>query len=229
MRNLLHFGLFALTLTVVTQADAQDRRRVDRHTTVVVAPVGGPYAVRPVRARVAPSPVVYDQRRTFHNPRNAMHVARQDYFDQREDLEQIVRISQRWERATAERNPDAQWKVNRRLDAWLEREIRESVREPRGQHYQQRILSLRDELARLERSRYRGQGYRGQGNRGQGYRGQGNRGQGNRGHGYRGHGQGAYVARKAVILDQLVALSERQVQRAEANLRYPYRLSFARR
>lgn len=214
MRNLLHIGLFALALTTVTQASADDDSDYRRGKKVIVTYDDGPRQVRPVRVRVAPSPVVYDQRRTFHNPRNAMHVARRDYFDQREDLEQIVRISERWERATAERNADAQWKVNRRLDAWLEREIRESVREPRGQRYQQRIRSLRDELARLERSRYRGHGYRGHGNRG---------------HRYRGHSQGGYLAKKAVILDELVRLSERQVQRAAANLRSPYRLSFARR
>jgi len=214
MRNLLHIGLFALALTTVTQASADDDSDYRRGKKVVVTYDGGPRQVRPARVSVVRSRAVYDQRRTFHTTANGMHVARQDYFDQREDLEQIVRISERWERATAERNSEAQWKVNRRLDAWLDREIRESVREPRGQHYQQRIRSLRDELARLERTRYRGRGYRGHGHRG---------------HGYRGRSQGGYLAKKAVILDELVRLSERQVQRAAANLRYPYRLSFARR
>ena len=229
MRYLLHIGLFAFALTAVTRANADDDSDYRRGKKVIVTYDDAPRQVRPVRTSFEPSRAVYDQRRTVHHTPQATHFARRAYFDQREDLEQIVRISERWEQATARRNVDAQWKVNRRLDAWLEREIRESVREPRGQHYQQRILSLRDELARLERSRYRGQGNRGHGYRGQGNRGQGNRGQGNRGHGYRGHGQGAYVARKAVILDELVMLSERQVQRAEANLRYPSRLSFARR
>jgi len=219
MRNLLHVGLFALALTTVTQASADDDSDYRRGKKVVVTYDNGPRQVRPVRASFDPPRAVYDQRRTFHNPRNVMHIARQDYFDQREDLEQIVRINERWERATAMRNLDAQWKVNRRLDAWLEREMRESVREPHGQRYQQRLRSLRDELARLERSRYRGHG-----NRGHGYRGHGNRGQR-----YRGHNQGGYLAKKALILDELVRLSERQVQRAAANLRYPYRLSFARR
>ncbi len=214
MRNLLHFGLFALALTTVTQASADDDSDYRRGKKVVVTYDNGPRQVRPVRASFDSPRAVYDQRRTFNNPRNATRVARQDYFDQREDLEQIVRISERWERVTSERNPDAQWKVNRRLDAWLEREIRESVREPRGQRYQQRLRSLRDELARLERSRYRGRGYRGHGNRGQRYRG---------------HNQGGYLAKKALILDELVRLSERQVQRAAANLHYPHRLSFARR
>jgi len=219
MRNLLHFGLFALALTTVTQASADDDSDYRRGKKVIVTYDDGPRQVRPVRASFDSRRAVYDQRRTFNNPRNATRVARQDYFDQREDLEQIVRISESWQRATSKRNTDVQWKVNRRLDAWLEREIRESVREPHGQRYQQRLRSLRDALARLERSRYRGHGYRGQGYRGHG----------NRGHGYRGHRQGGYLAKKAVILDELVRLSERQVQRAEANLRYPYRLSFARR
>jgi len=224
MRNLLHFGLFALALTTVTQASADDDSDYRRGKKVIVTYDDGRRQVRPVRASFDPPRAVYDQRRTFHNPRNAMHVARQDYFDQREDLEQIVRISERWGRATAERNADAQWRVNRRLDAWLEREIRESVREPRGQRYQQRLRSLRGELARLERSRYRGHGYRGHGYRGHGYRGHGNRG-----HRYRGHNQGGYLTKKALILDELVRLSERQLQRSVANLRYPHRLSFARR
>lgn len=214
MRNLLHFGLFALALTAVTQAKADDDSDSRRGKKVIVTYDDGPRQVRPVRASFDPSRVVYDQRRTFYNPRNSMHVARQDYFDQRDDLEQIVRISERWERVTAERNPDAQWKVNRRLDAWLEREIRESARDPRAQRYQQRIRSLRDELARLERSRYRGHNYRGHGNRK---------------HRYRGYNQGGYLAKMAVILDELVRLSEQQVQRAAANLRNPRRLSFARR
>ena len=219
MRYLLPIGLFALALTAVTQAGADDDSDYRRGKKVIVTYDDAPRQVRPVRTSFEPSRAIYDQRRTFHQTPRAAHFARRTYFDQREDLQQIVRISERWARATAEGNPDAQWKVNRRLDAWLEREIRESAREPRGQHYQQRIRSLRDELARLERSRYRGHGYRGHGYRGHGYRK----------HGYRKHGQDSYVAKKAVILDELVMLSERQVQRAAANLRYPYQFSFARR
>jgi hypothetical protein len=178
--------------------------------------------------------MVYDQRRTFHNRRNAMHAARQDYFDQREDLEQIVRISQRWERATAAQNPEAQWKVNRRLDAWLEREIRESVREPRGPHYSQKLRMLSNELAALERNRYptRGyhqRGYKGRGHYERGYKGRGHYERGYNGRGHYARSQRSYHARKAVILDELVRLSERQVQRAAANLRYPYQFSIARR
>jgi len=219
MRYLLHIGLFGLALTAVTQADAQDRRRGDRHTTVVIARGGGPHVVQPVRASFDPPRVVYDQRRTFHQTPRAMHVARRDYFDQREDLEQIVRISQRWEQVTANRNRDAQWNINRRLDAWLEREIRESVREPRNQRYTQRVRVLSHELTALEQRRHYTRGYNGRGNHGRGHY--------DRGHAARSYR--SYYETKARILNELVRLSERQVQRAEANLRYPYRVSFAHR
>lgn len=215
MRYLLHIGLFGLALTAVTQADAQDRRRQDRHATVVIARGGGPQVVRPVRASFDPPHVVYDQRRTFHPTPRAMHVARRDYFDQREDLEQIVRISQRWEQATANRNRDAEWKVNRRLDAWLEREVRES----RNQRYTQRVLSLSEELAALEQRRHYARRYNGRGHYDRGHHGRG----------YYARSYRSYYENKARILDELVRLSERQVQRAEANLRYPYRPSFAYR
>ncbi len=209
MRYLFHIGLFAFALTAVTQADAQDRRRGDRGTTVVVAAGSRPQLVRPVRASVHPPRAVYDQRRTIHNAPKATLVARRAYSEQRKDLEQIVRISQRWGQATAERNRDAQWKVNRRLDAWLQREIRESIREPQNQRYTQRVRLLSNELVKLERGRYHERSYRGRG--------------------YRGHSPRNYHERKAAILSELVHLSERQVHRAEANLHYPYRLSVARR
>ncbi|MGB3049733.1 MAG: hypothetical protein WBB42_01955 [Polyangiales bacterium] len=214
MRYLLHIGLFALALTAVTQADAQNRRHANRQTTVVIAPRGGPYAVQPVRASFDPPRAVYDQRRTIHHIPKTTHLARRAYFDEREDLEQIVRISERWERATAERNSDAQWKVNRRLDAWLEREIRESPHDPRNQRYTQRVRLLRYELVSLERSRNRGYVHNGRGHNG-------------RGHNARSHG--GYFTKKASILNELVRLSERQVQLAEARLHAPYRLSVAYR
>jgi hypothetical protein len=182
MRHLLHFGLFVVALTAVTQADAQDRRRGDRQTTVYTS-----------------SRPAYDARRA--------------YFDQRQDFEQIVRITERWEEATARRDRHAQSKVNRRLDAWLEREIRESVREPRNHGYTRRVRVLSDELAMLERHRRKGNGHNGYGH--------------GRGHQARGHA--GYYGKKARILNELVELSERQVHRARANVRYPYQRSFANR
>lgn len=211
MRYLLHIGLFALALSSVAQASADDDSDYRRGKKVVVAYETGPRQVRPVRASHAPARVIYDQRRTFTRTPKTMHVARRAYFDQRKDLEQIVKISERWDQATANRNREAQWKVNRRLDAWLEREIRESVREPRSRHYTERVRGLSHELAKLERRRHYSRGYQGRGYQG------------------RGHYARNYHQEKASILNELIQLSERQLQRAEANLHYPNRPSFAYR
>jgi hypothetical protein len=218
MRNLLHFGLFALALTAVTQADAQERRHGDRHTTVVIAPGGGPRVVQPVRASFDPPHAVYDSRRTI----------------QREDLEQIVRIAERWEHATANRDRHAQSKVDRRLDAWLEREIRESVREPHNYRHTQRVRVLSDELATLERRDHQGRGHNGHAYKNRGHNGHGYKSRGYYGHGYKSRGYyggvpRGYSAKKARILNELIELSERQVHRAQASMRHPFRLSFAYR
>jgi hypothetical protein len=143
---------------------------------------------------------------------------RRAYFDQRQDLEQIVRISERWEQATANRNLDAQSKVDRRLDAWLDREIRESIREPRNHAYTQRVRVLSDELAMLERRGHHGRGHHGRGHNGHGHGGHG-----------KGHGDRGYYGKKARILNELVELSERQVHRARAGVRYPFQMSLAYR
>ncbi|UCF46303.1 MAG: hypothetical protein JSU89_03715 [Myxococcales bacterium] len=224
MRHLLHFGLFVLALTAVTRADAQDRRHGDRHTTVVIAAGSGPRVVRPVRASYDPPRAVYDSRRTVQRPSAATHDARRAYFEQRHDLDQIVRITERWKQATANRDRHAQWKVDRRLDAWLEREIRESTREPYNHRYAQHVRMLRDELAILERRTHHSHGYHSRGYQGRRHQERGYHG---RGHHERGHG--AYYAKKARILDELVELSERQVYRAEARLRHPHWPSFAYR
>jgi hypothetical protein len=214
MRHLLHFGIFVLALAAVTQADAQDRRRGDRHTTVVIAAGGGPRVVRPVRAGVQPPRALYDSRRTIHRSSRPTYDVHRAYFDQRQDLEQIVRIAERWEQATANRDRHAEWKVDRRLDAWLERELRESIREPNSHRYTQRVRALSDELAMLEWRGRQGRGYQERSHHGRGYQG----------HGYRG-----YYGKKSKILDELVQLSERQVYRARADVRQPFRMSFAYR
>jgi hypothetical protein len=200
MRQQLHFGLFALALTVVTQADAQDRHHSNRPTTVVVARGGGPQLVR--AALVDP---------------------RRDYQNQQQDLSQIIAISRQWERATARRDLRAQSVADRRLDAWLEREIRESIREPYNDRYAYRLTVLRDELAFLERQASRGRGHDAYYER-------------KHGHGHdahhevkRGHGSRVYYVEKAQIFDELIDLSERQLQRAQARIRYPIRTSLAYR
>jgi hypothetical protein len=167
-----------------------------------------------VRASFDPPRAVYDSRRTIHKPSHAAYDTRRAYFDQRQDLEQIVRIAERWEHATANRDRHAQSKVDRRLDAWLEREIRESVREPHNYRYAQRVRVLSDELAMLERRGHQGRGHNGHGYKSRGYYGGVDRG---------------YFAKKARILNELIELSERQVHRAQASVRHPFRLSFAYR
>jgi len=219
MRYLLHFGLFAVALTAVTQADAQDRRVRDRQTTVVIATGGGPRVVRPVRATVEPPRAVYDSRRTVYKSSRPAYDTRRAYFDQRQDLEQIVRIAERWEQATANGDRHAQLNADRRLDAWLEREIRESIAEPHNHRYTQRVRVLSDELAMLE-----WRGHQGRGHNGHGYKSRGHYGNGSQG---RGHG--GYYGKKARILNELVELSERQVHRARAGVRYPFQMSFAYR
>ena len=214
MRHLLHFGLFVFALTVVTQADAQDHRRGSRQTTVVIAPGGGPRYVQPVRASFDPPRAVYDSRRAFPENSRATYYARRAYFDQQQDLQQIVTIANRWERATASGDRHAQWKVDQRLDAWLAREIRESSREHHNHRYAQRVRLLSDELASLERRTYDGRGHGGHAHQG-------------RGHG--GRGRHGYYTKKARILEELVGLSERQLERARANIGYPLRPSFAYR
>jgi hypothetical protein len=214
MRHLLHFGLFVFALTVVTQADAQDHRRGSRQTTVVIAPGGGPRYVQPVRASFDPPRAVYDSRRTFPENSRATYYARRAYFDQQQDLQQIISIARRWERATASGDRHAQWKVDQRLDTWLAREIRESSREHHNHRYAQRVRLLSDELASLERRTYDGRGHGGHAHQG-------------RGHG--GRNRHGYYTKKARILEELVGLSERQLERARANIGYPLRPSFAYR
>lgn len=209
MRHLLHFGIFVLALAAVTQADAQDRRRGDRRTTVVIAAESGSRVARPVRPSVPPTRVIYDSRRTIHPPSRPVYDGRRAYIDQRQDLEQIVSIATGWERATANHNRHAQANVDRQLDAWLDREIRESSRERYNYGYTQRVRLLSDELVVLEHRKNDEHGYQGRGHHDRDPRG--------------------YYEKKSRILEELVVLSERQVQRAQANVRYPLRLSFAHR
>jgi len=220
MRNLLHFGLLVLALTAVTQADAQDGRRGDRRTTIVIASRGGPRVVWPVRASVESSRPVYDSRRTIHTPPRVKYDARRAYVDQRQDLEQIVSIAKQWERATANRDWRAESTADRRLDAWLNREIRESIREPNNHRHTQSVRALSNELATLEQRGQRGHGHQGRGHHG--YQGRGH-------HGHHGRDHHGYRAKKARILNELVELSERRVHRAWADLRHPSQMSFAYR
>lgn len=224
MRSLLHIGLFALALTTVTQASADDDRDQRRHKKVVVTYDDAPRHVRTVRASHDPPRAVYDSRRVSHRAPKAMHLARRRYTDQREDLERITRIAERWHTATANRNGEAQWKINRRLDAWLDAEVRESVAEPGAHRYTQKVRVLSHELTRLERRRHIDRSFQSRARYSSGqYRNAGY------GRGHYAQSQRAYFTRKAEILDQLVTMSERQVFRAEARLQPPHRVSYVYR
>lgn len=202
MRALLHLGLFVLALTVVGQARADhddDDRRRERRTTVVIAPKVEHRTVRPVRAPVEPVPPRYDRDYDYHDDyawkqgrhhRNrGMAEARRELFEQRRDHEEIVRIADRWRQAIYERNPHGQRKAERRADAWIAREIEESMRKRDHGRYVHRLHSLRRQL-------HSSHGW----------------------HGY-GRGRHRLNAHKARVMDELVELSHRQVRRAHARVR----------
>ena len=224
MRHLLHLGLFALALTVVSVASADDDSDSDsdyeRDARVIVVRNKGPHKSRPVRRDIDPSPVVYHSPYAPHHPgRRAdypRHVyyhrsyelaaARQNVREQEQDLERIVRIANRWNQATANRNPHAQRKAELRLDSWIEREIIESRHEPYDKNYVRRLRTLRRELNASDGWYAYGRGW----------------------HVY-GRGWHRNNAYKARILDELIELSERQVYRAHARLRHPGRFAVAYR
>jgi len=187
MRHLLLFGLFVCILTTVTRADAQDRRRAGPQTRVTVVSTGG------LRAR---------------DPRRA-------YIEERRDLEDITRIAKGWHRAAANGNRQAELAFDRRLDAWLDREIRESIRTPRDHRYAMQIHALGQQLAALDRRPHHGHGH------GHGY--------GQVSHRGKHRSQGGYYERKAMIIDQLVELSYQRVRSAYVTIDPPLRMSFAHR
>ena len=201
MRALLHLGLFVLALTFVGQASADhedgDHRRRERRTTVVIAPKVEHRVVRPVRTPVESAPPRYDYgydheyawKKGRHHRHRAMDEARRDLLEQERDHEEIVRIADRWRRATYEGNPHLQRNAERRAHAWIEREISESRHERDHGLYVHRLHSLRREL------RF-SQGW----------------------HGY-GRGRHRLNAHKARVFDELVELSNRQVRRARARVR----------
>jgi len=180
MRHLLQLGLFALALTAATQADAQGRQHGDRRTAIVIAPRGVPSRAQPVH-------VV------------SRYASRRAYLEPQRDLIEIRSIAQRWERASARNDRRAQSIADRQLDAWLNREIRESIQRPDEYRYGQRLRTLSNELSVLERRPAHGRGHRG------------------------------YAAEKTRILDELVAMTARQVQRAQAYMHPSIRMSFSRR
>jgi len=199
MRALLHFGLFALALTVVGQANADDGRRGKRRTTVVIAPQTNPRTALRVRAPVRPAPPRYDSRRGRSRSHARTLEARREVYDAKRDHEEIVRIANRWTQATRHHNPHAKRNAERRAHLWIEREIRESSAKPDNGRYVHRLHALRRELVATPG------GY------------------------VFGRRQHRLDARKANVLGELVELSRRQVHRAEARARNHVHLAFSYR
>jgi len=133
MRHLFHLGLFIVALASVGRADAQGRRRghaeehEDRRERVVRVQAPPPVVTRPGVGYAYPY----------------------------RDLDQIADIAWQWRRAVARHDHRGQWAADRRLDTWLSREIRQSVRHPYDHRYAMRLRALNDQLIRLER-RHRG-------------------------------------------------------------------------
>lgn len=151
MSIVIKIALFALALTAVNQADAQDGRRGRRSTTVVVAP-------RAVRT----APVQRDRHPGFHHGSGAYRVpsrsavaARRELFDERRDHAAVVDLAARWRNAAVRRNPHAQRQLERQLTAWIHREIFESSRMGHDMRYAHRLRVLRRDLA----APHRGRGY----------------------------------------------------------------------
>lgn len=201
MRALFHFGLFALALAAVSPASADDHRRQDRRTTVVVAPVTHRAPVRRVSVPAYPAPSRYDWERARREEQRRQIAARRALYEQQRDHDEIVRIRNRWQEATYQGNPVAQRNAERRAHEWIDREIAESRHSYDRGHYVNRLHALRREL-RVSHAWPPSRG---------------------RGHGFR-----AY-ARKVEIFDELVMLSAREVHRALAEVRGGTHQVFARR
>lgn len=119
--------------------------------------------------------------------------------EQKRDLRQIRDISRAWHHATVRRSHYEQQLVDRRLAVWLERELRDSRRPGSDPYLHDRLYELSRQLDALHWRVARGV---------------------HRRHDYR---------RKARILDELVLISETEVQRARERVPYDVRWSLALR
>ncbi len=220
MRYLLHFGLFVVALTAVTQADAQDRRHGDRHTTVVIAAGGGP---REWCGRFA---------RAWHGRGRSTMLG--GWSTSRRDPCTTPVAPTSISGRTSSKSFRSRRAGNRRPPiAARMRSGRSTVGSMRGWSVRSanRFASLAttatpsecassatslpcsNDAATTGRGHYEG----------------GHQERGHHGHARRGHGQRGYYGDKARILDELVALSEQQVHRARAGVRYPFQMLYAYR
>ena len=200
MRALIHLGLFALALTAVGQASADEGgRRGERRTAIVIAPQTSHPSARSARAPVNPMPPRYDYRRARPQRSQGILEVRREFYDEQRDHDEIVRIVDRWTRANRHRDPHAQRAAERRAHAWIQSEIEESSARPNNGRYVHRLHALRRQLLVA----YPGYGY-----------------------GRRGH---RFDAHKAQVFGELVELSERQLQRARARAGEQMHMAFAYR
>lgn len=216
MRYLVHLGLFFGALVAVTSAEAQPNRRADREVTLVVARHGHPKHHNSKHDEYGKYDKHHNSKHDkygkydkHHNNKHAYRVPRGRAYghykpepeyrlhDERRDLRQIVNISRAWRRAVVTRDHYGQAMTDRRLEAWLDRELYDARRDHHDHHYVRRLRELRRELDALNWHFH--SGYAGR-------------------HDY---------ARKSRILDHLVELSERQVYRAQRYDRYLRHASYA--
>lgn len=179
-------GMFGAISTV----DAQSVRRVHRGPGIVAA-----------RYERAPRPMY---RQTTHIRVSRARGSRADVAvwelnEQKRDLRQIRDISRAWHHATARRSRYERSLVDQRLDAWLERELRETARRGSDPYVRHRLYELSRQLDALRWRAANGL---------------------HRRHDYR---------RKARILNELVRISETEVRRARERVPRDVRRSFALR
>lgn len=197
MRYLVHLGLFLGALVAVTSAEAQPNRRGDRDVTLVVAGHGHPKYHNKKHVKHHDDQYVY---RVPPGRAYGHHKSKANYqlHDERRDLRQIVDISRAWRRAMITRDYYGRAMADRRLDAWIARELYEARRDHyRRHHYARQIRSLSLQLDELN-WRFAS-----------------------------GYARRHDFARKTEILNRLVELSERQVYHARGYFRPATRLSYA--
>lgn len=144
MRAFLQLGFIALALAATARAGAQDRRRAPRQTTVVVG--GGPV----VRESA------HDWRTRSPHRAHALADARRCATAQRRDLVAILRITSDWTIASRRGDLHMMYRSERRADAWVEREIAESIGRPDRGRYVFQLRVLRRDLHARHRRRGHG-------------------------------------------------------------------------
>lgn len=121
-------------------------RRWPPRTTTVVVEPG-PGTRRVDAVRVAhPRRAVEPWGPRRHREDRALRQARRDLFEARHDYERILRIRRRWHDATAMRDPRARREAELRAIRWVDAELAESYGRRDLEYRVHRLHGLRDEL-----------------------------------------------------------------------------------